>query len=257
MPTTFTACAWLPICTRCGEILRAHSNCGRKRRRSPTRINQMLYVDGKGYWRCRQPDGSFNEVRHCYDFLAVLDNMSEDLSPSQKQQMDEFFWRELHSEKWMRALSQSDADATWNIRPDHSCLGAYAAWPAMTAKGLYKVDRSKQIRALADRAGEGREPGADRSGTFRRRGICAGERWSAESVGGSAVHRGLVLYRCRCLYRAGDRFDLRRGADDDERNSRELRGSRISIRLRGSKGCATREGFIRSQRTGRKSRKSD
>jgi hypothetical protein len=109
------------------------------------RINRDLYVEGKGYWRCRQLDGSFNEVRHCYDLLATTDSMAEDLLPTQKQQMADFFWRELHSEKWMRALSQSDADATWNIRPDHSCLGAYSAWPAMTAKGLYKVDRSGKI----------------------------------------------------------------------------------------------------------------
>jgi hypothetical protein len=40
----------------------------------------------------------------------------------------------------MRALSAGDADATWNIRPDHSCLGAYAAWPPMCAKGLYKCE---------------------------------------------------------------------------------------------------------------------
>jgi hypothetical protein len=111
------------------------------------RVNHELYVDGQGYWRCRQPDGSFNEVRHCYDFLAVIDSMAEDLSPRQKQQMADFFWRELHSEKWMRALSQSDADATWNIRPDHSCLGAYGAWPAMTAKGLYKIERSDKVVA--------------------------------------------------------------------------------------------------------------
>ena len=109
------------------------------------RINRELYVDGRGYWRCRQPGGSSYEVRHCYDFLAVLESMSDDLSAKQKQQMSDFFWRELHSEKWMRALSQSDADATWNIRPDHSCLGAYAAWPAMTAKGLYKLDSSKKV----------------------------------------------------------------------------------------------------------------
>jgi hypothetical protein len=109
------------------------------------RINRQLYVDGKGFWRCAQPDGSFNEVRHCYDFLAVLDNMSEDLSPAQKREMAEFFWRELHSEKWMRALSQSDVDATWNIRPDHSCAGAYGAWPAMTAKGLYRLDPSVKL----------------------------------------------------------------------------------------------------------------
>ena len=74
-----------------------------------------------------------------------LDNMSDDLSPGQKQEMGEFFWRELHSEKWMRALSQSDADATWNIRPDHSCLGAYAAWPAMTAKGLYRMATAEDL----------------------------------------------------------------------------------------------------------------
>jgi len=109
------------------------------------RINRLLYAEGKGYWRCGQPDGSFNEVRHCYDFLAVLDNMAEDLSPAQKKEMSEFFWRELHSEKWMRALSQSDVDSTWNIRPDHSCLGAYAAWPPMTAKGLYKIDSPARI----------------------------------------------------------------------------------------------------------------
>ncbi len=109
------------------------------------RIVHLLYVEGKGYWRCAQPDGSFNEVRHCYDFLGVLDNMAEDLSPAQKREMNEFFWRELHSEKWMRALSQSDVDATWNIRPDHSCLGAYAAWPPMTAKGLYKISAPERI----------------------------------------------------------------------------------------------------------------
>jgi hypothetical protein len=111
------------------------------------RINRQLYVNGKGYWRCGQPDGNFNEVRHCYDFLAVLDNMSEDLSPAQKTEMAGFFWRELHSEKWMRALSQSDVDATWNIRPDHSCLGAYAAWPSMSAKGLYKIDSPVKVAA--------------------------------------------------------------------------------------------------------------
>ena len=39
------------------------------------RINQKLYVAGKGYWQCGYPDGSFVVVRHCYDFLSVLDNM--------------------------------------------------------------------------------------------------------------------------------------------------------------------------------------
>jgi len=109
------------------------------------RINRELYVQGKGYWRCRQPDGSYNEVRHCYDLLAVFDNMAEDLSDKQKREMSHFFWSELHSSLWMRALSAGDADATWNIRPDHSAIGAYPSWPPMTAKALYKTDASSEV----------------------------------------------------------------------------------------------------------------
>lgn len=111
------------------------------------RINDKLYVEGKGWWQCGYPDGSFVEVRHCYDFLSVLDNMAEDLTDAQKHEMSHFFWQELHSDYWMRALSPNDVDATWNIRPDHSWLGAYAAWPPATAKGLYKTDDSARVAA--------------------------------------------------------------------------------------------------------------
>lgn len=122
------------------------------------RINRLLYVDGKGWWRCGQPDGTFNEVRHCYDFLAVLDNMSEDLTKRQKQEMAQYFREQLASKKWMRALSAGDPDATWNIRPDHSCLGAYAAWPPMCAKGLYKCESPGQIAPwLTELAKAGRQ----------------------------------------------------------------------------------------------------
>jgi hypothetical protein len=123
------------------------------------RISRLLYVQGKGWWRCGQPDGTFNEVRHCYDFLAVLDNMADDLSAVQKQEMAHFFWAQLHSEKWMRALASGDPDSNWNIRPDHSCLGAYSAWPAMSAKGLYKIDDPARIapwlRELAKAGNQG------------------------------------------------------------------------------------------------------
>jgi hypothetical protein len=123
------------------------------------RINETLYLPGKGWWKCGQPDGSFNEVRHCYDFLSVLDNMSGDLSEAQKREMTQFFWRELYTPLWMRALSPSDSDATWNIRPDHSWLGAYAAWPPMTAKGLYKTEDSGRValwlKGLAKAANQG------------------------------------------------------------------------------------------------------
>lgn len=122
-----------------GAQLRAEASALAKR------INDLLYVKGKGWWRCGQPDGSFNEVRHCYDFLAVLDNMSEDLSEQQKREMADFFWSQLASKKWMRALASGDPDATWNVRPDHSCLGAYAAWPPECAKGLFKTDDPARI----------------------------------------------------------------------------------------------------------------
>jgi hypothetical protein len=111
------------------------------------RINDVLYVQGKGWWRCGQPDGSFNEVRHCYDFIAVLDNMSDDLSANQKREMADYFWSQLASKKWMRALASGDPDATWNVRPDHSCLGAYAAWPPESAKGLFKTDDPARVAA--------------------------------------------------------------------------------------------------------------
>lgn len=113
------------------------------------RINAKLYVKGKGFWQCGYPDGSFVEVRHCYDFLSVTDNMLEDLSDQQKKEMSRFFWEELHSDHWMRALSPDDADATWNIRPDHSWLGSYAAWPPATAKGLYKTDGPSRVSLWA------------------------------------------------------------------------------------------------------------
>jgi hypothetical protein len=110
-------------------------------------INRVLYVKGKGWWKCGQPDGTFIEVRHSYDLLTVLDTMFEDLSGGQKKEMSEFFWKELYTPLWMHALSPWDADATWNLRADHSWLGAYTAWPSMTAKGLYKIDAPAKVAA--------------------------------------------------------------------------------------------------------------
>ncbi len=123
------------------------------------RINRILYVKGKGWWRCGQPNGTFNQVRHCYDLLTVLDMMLDDLNEDQKKEMSRYFWAELHSPLWMHALSPYDVDASWNPRPDHSWLGAYIAWPSMTAKGLYKIDRAPRVnrwvKDLAKAANQG------------------------------------------------------------------------------------------------------
>jgi hypothetical protein len=118
------------------------------------RINRLLYVQGKGYWRCGQPDGSYNEVRHCYDLLSVFENMEQDLTTQQKREMNHFFWSELHNPVWMRALSAGDADATWNIRPDHSSIGAYPSWPPMTAKALLRIESSPQLATWIKQLGK-------------------------------------------------------------------------------------------------------
>lgn len=132
------------------ELLDRHNESARanelraKSKQLAERINRLLYVDGQGWWRAGQLDGTLNEVRHCYDFLALANNMAADLSPQQKKEMTHFFWTQLRTGKWMRALSTADSDATWNIRPDHSCIGAYASWPPMSAKALYRLNASEE-----------------------------------------------------------------------------------------------------------------
>lgn len=124
------------------------------------RINRLLYVEGKGWWSAGQLDGTFNEVRHCYDFLAIAQSMLPDLRAEQKQEMIAFFTGQLRTGKWMRALSAGDADATWNIRPDHSAIGAYASWPPMCAKALYQLgasdsDTAAWLREVAKAGNQG------------------------------------------------------------------------------------------------------
>ncbi len=96
-----------------------------------------LYVPGKGIWKCRLPDGSYNEVHHCYDFGTTLMNIGDMMPASQKKEMVEFFTRELKTPTWMRALSTRDLDVTFSIRPDHQWTGAYCSWPALALSGLF------------------------------------------------------------------------------------------------------------------------
>ncbi|MGI8810929.1 MAG: hypothetical protein ACR2IH_00175 [Pyrinomonadaceae bacterium] len=96
-----------------------------------------LYVPGKGIWKCRLPDGSYNEVHHCYDFGTTLMNIGDMMPASQKKEMVGFFTRELKTPSWMRALSTRDLDVTFSIRPDHQWTGAYCSWPALALSGLF------------------------------------------------------------------------------------------------------------------------
>jgi len=96
-----------------------------------------LYVPQVGIWKCRLPDGSHNEVHHCYDFGVTLMNIGDMMSSTQKKEVVEFFKRELQTPTWMRALSTRDLDVTFSIRPDHQWTGAYCSWPALALSGLY------------------------------------------------------------------------------------------------------------------------
>jgi hypothetical protein len=100
-----------------------------------------LYADGRGFWNARFPDGSLVEVRHGYDFMTILTTIADDLSPRQKEEMVRFFAEELQTPVWMRALSPRDPNAMFSVRPDHQWNGAYTAWPALAAAGLFRVGR--------------------------------------------------------------------------------------------------------------------
>lgn len=121
-------------------------------------INE-LYVDGKGYWATRFPDGSKVEVRHCYDFITILNMIPQDLSSKQKTEMIEFFKRELQSPTWMRALSAGDNNAMFSVRPDHQWNGAYPAWPAQAVTALFKTGNTELalewLKGLAKSANQG------------------------------------------------------------------------------------------------------
>jgi hypothetical protein len=100
------------------------------------RVNE-LYVEGRGIWRCRLPDGSYNEVHHCYDFGTTLVTIGDLMSEKQKKEMVRFFREELKTPTWMRALSTKDLDVTFSTRPDHQWTGAYTAWPSLALSGLF------------------------------------------------------------------------------------------------------------------------
>ena len=48
-------------------------------------------MDGQGVWRCRLPDGSYNEVHHCYDFGTTLTTIGDLMTEKQKKEMVQFF----------------------------------------------------------------------------------------------------------------------------------------------------------------------
>lgn len=131
---------------------------------------QELYIPGKGIWKCRLPDGTYNEVHHCYDFGTTLMNIGDMMPASQKKEMVDFFVRELKTPTWMRALSTRDLDVTFSVRPDHQWTGAYCSWPALALSGLFvagEVDLANDwIKGLAKTSMQGPFAQANFTETF-------------------------------------------------------------------------------------------
>ncbi len=98
-------------------------------------------------------------MRHCYDFLTVLNTIGDDLTESQRTEMVDFFNRELRSETWMYALSPEDDNVLYDVRPDHQWTGAYPAWPPEAARGLFHIGATdvalEFLRSLARSANQG------------------------------------------------------------------------------------------------------
>ncbi len=103
-----------------------------------------LYAEGKGYWRCRQPDGSYNEVRHVYDFLSILESIADDLPPRVKQEMVQNFFDHHQTENWIRSLSPWDDDAHRSNRIDLQWTGSYASFSAQAINGLCKTGNREE-----------------------------------------------------------------------------------------------------------------
>ncbi|HVU35636.1 MAG TPA: hypothetical protein VHE61_19510 [Opitutaceae bacterium] len=120
---------------------------------------QQLYVNGGGYWQCRQRDGTLVPCRHAWDFVHVLNFLHEDLPAAQVREMVDFFARELWSPSWMAALSPLDEDAGFSMRLDHQWNGSWPGWVSFAASALLKIGRAdlfeKWLPGLARSANQG------------------------------------------------------------------------------------------------------
>jgi hypothetical protein len=103
-----------------------------------------LYKPGDGVWNALHRDGKRVELRHCYDFVCIGKFITADLSPKIKREMVDFVERELLTDKWMRAMSPKDKAAEISDRPDHGPMGAFDAWPALTADTMCKLGAWKK-----------------------------------------------------------------------------------------------------------------
>jgi hypothetical protein len=113
---------------------------------------KSLYVPGEGVWQVQYPDGRKFVSRHSYDFLTLAMTMNQDLDAKTKQEMVGFVERELLTDShFLRAMSESDAQAPHSDRSDHGPKGSYIAWPALTIQGMADLgEYPKAAHILSD-----------------------------------------------------------------------------------------------------------
>ena len=97
-----------------------------------------LYA-GEGVWYSLYPEGKKIEVRHCLDFMFMGRYLPEDIPDNIKEEMLNFLYDELLTDRWMRAQSLKDVAAENSDRPDHGPLGAFDGWPAGTMDALSRM----------------------------------------------------------------------------------------------------------------------
>jgi len=107
-----------------------------------------LNVQNTGFWKCKQPGGSFIEVRHVYDFLTIGKLLADLLPFDKRRKMLDFFESEIMTETWMHALSPEDHDTLFSARTDHQSEGAYVAWPSESVLSLIKLGNKKSAKKL-------------------------------------------------------------------------------------------------------------
>jgi hypothetical protein len=99
-----------------------------------------LYQSGAGVWNAyHAADRPKVELRHCVDFIYVGNALKDDLTATQKSEMNRFVRHELFMDHWMRAMSLQDAAAAKSDRPDHGPMGAYDGWIPLTVGTLWRL----------------------------------------------------------------------------------------------------------------------
>lgn len=102
----------------------------------------QLYA-GNGAWNSLHPNNKKVEVRHVLDFIYFGKFIADDVAPEIKQEMMDFFNRELRTNTWMRAQSLSDIAADHSDRPDHGPLGSFDGWIPEVMDAMTKMGHSK------------------------------------------------------------------------------------------------------------------